>query len=74
MIARLGIQSEAAISQWQPVIVVPHLMVSAMPAGFGVHEIAAAIDIDPSMFQFIEMLYIPIPPDGIFNDEINLVA
>ena len=39
----------------------------AVPTTLDVNNIATGIDIGPNVFQLIQMLNIPVPPDSIFN-------
>ena len=38
-----------------------------MPAGIGGDEALVGIQVEPGMLQLIEVLDIPIPPDGVFD-------
>ena len=41
---------------------------------FAVHQLVIFIEIDPEVLEFIQMLDVPIPPDGVFDGRVNTVG
>src|SRR5690606_2273377 len=42
-------------------------MIAAVRTGFGGDDLLIGIEINPDMFEFVKVLNLPIPPDGIFD-------
>src|SRR5688500_6833041 len=67
MFTRFRKYGHAAIFKGNATSSIHHRMEATVPTGVCGDDLFLGIEIDPDMFQFIEMLNVPIPPDGVFN-------
>ncbi len=71
VLARLRIHQQATVLQRHPALRINHRVIVAVPARLATDHVLRIVQMYPDVLQFVEVLDVPVPPDGVLNNPLH---